>query len=98
MRLGSTVVAIALVGQQLGQAAARSSRCASGAAAEPAVEHRLGEVAAPAFVEQVGDRRQVENIVADRHARPAAALGLGEDSERQVLDREVAARLRSQPS
>ncbi len=83
------IVAVALVAEQLGKA---QPKVAMGvpAARQPAVQDGLGEIAAPALVEQVGDGRQIEDVVADGDAGPAAALGFGEDPERQVLHRKIA--------
>jgi hypothetical protein len=50
----------------------------------------LRKVLAPVFVEQLGDPHQVEHEVPDRNSGAAAALADREDSERQVLYREVA--------
>src|SRR5436190_938248 len=62
-----------------------------GSARQPGVEYRLLEILAALWLEQIADRRQVEDIVADRDPRPAPPLGFRKNAERQVLDREVAA-------
>ena len=41
-------------------------------------------------VEKVGDGGKIENVIADRGARAAAALRLRKDAKRQVLDGKVA--------
>ena len=90
-QIGLDIVAIALVAKQLGQAQPelalrlRPTR-------EPRVEHRLRQVLAPVFIEQIGDAREVEHIIADRHSRPPLPLGFGENAERQILNRKIAVR------
>ena len=88
------IVAIALVGQHFGQSLAQRALRLR-AAREAGVEDRLGEVAAPSSSSRLGSRGKIEDD-SRRSRRPgAAALGLGENAERQVLDREIAARWRS---
>ena len=86
-----------VVGQQSRTAAARSARCALGRGQQAlstgcARSSRHSSSSRPAM------RGQVEDVVADRDARPPPPLGRRENAERQVLDRKIAARRRSRPS
>ena len=85
------LVAIIFVRQQLGQPQAKLA-LRTRAARQPGVEHGLRQILEPVLVEQVGDAGEVEHIIADGDARPASALGFGKNAQRQVLDREIAAR------
>ncbi len=88
-QLGFDIVTITLVAEQLDQPFAEGS-LGLVPAGKPAVEHGLRQILAPILLEQVGNARQVENIIADCDARPAAPLAHRKDAERQVLDREIA--------
>ena len=83
------IVTIALVAQQFLETQAQGSLRLM-TPRQPAVQHRLRQVVPPVFVEEVGDRGEVEHEIADRDAGAAPALTDRKDAERQVLDREIA--------
>ena len=89
-KLGLDIVAVALVGEELGQAFAKIHlRLVT--TRQPGVEHGLREVFAPLLVEQFGDRDHVEHEVADGDASAAPPVTDGEDAEREVFYGKVAA-------